>query len=47
MAKKKVTINLDDSAIKRIKEIAKSENRSVSNMIEVLIIDYRKGVKNG
>ena len=42
MAKKKVTINLDDSAIKRIKEIADKESRSVSNMIEVMIMTWKE-----
>ena len=36
--KKKVTINLSEDAIKAIKDMAEKERRSISNMIEILIL---------
>ena len=38
MKKKNVTISLSHEAIEKIKKIAQQERRSVSGMIEVLII---------
>lgn len=41
--KKNVTISLSQEAIERIKKIAEKERRSVSSMIEVLILKYKGG----
>jgi predicted CopG family antitoxin len=41
MKKKNVTICLNDEAIKRLRELAKREKRSMSQMIEVLILKMK------
>ena len=36
--KKKINITIDEKLLERIREVAKDENRNLSNMIENLLI---------
>lgn len=40
--KKQVSIRLEDSTIKKLDEIATKENRTRTNMLECIILNYKK-----
>lgn len=44
--KKQINLRLKENKIKELKEQAEKENRSVNNMIEVMIDEYLRNGKN-
>ena len=38
--KKKIAVNLDEALIEKVKEKAEAENRSTSNALEQILIEY-------
>jgi len=46
MAKKSITIALEETVIKDLQERAKTENRSLSNLIETILLKNQSGNEN-
>lgn len=43
MAKKeKISISIDKELLQKVKEVAQTENRTMSNIIETALIEYTK-----
>lgn len=40
--KKQVSMRLEDSTLKRLDEIATEQNRTRTNMLECIILNYKK-----
>jgi len=45
MTKDVTTIRIDSNVMNRIKEVAKKENRPISNFIETVLIKYLEEIK--
>ena len=46
MAKKSISVTLEESTIESLKHIAENEMRSVSNLIDYIVFQYSKSLKN-
>ncbi len=42
MAKKAITAKIEESVVERIKRMCEEENRSFSNMLDVILIEWAK-----
>lgn len=45
LEKKVISVRLDEELIRKLKEIAEQENRSLSNLVETVLKDYVSGQK--
>ena len=46
MSKKVTSFRLSEKTLEQLKQLAEKENRSMANMIEVLVDEYKKKAQN-